>query len=190
MHRLVSAGILAVVILAALPAQGTVMIFLNDRELTERAQVVVQGTVVQQHVVPLQGRLWTDTHVRVATSYKGYLQAGQTLVVRQPGGETPTLGMQVAGAATFRLKEQVVLFARPAGSAFTVVGMALGKYSVLHDRQGKLQVKRDLKGLSFAAFEPGGRMTVDHHPAVAAASTLEALIARITSHLTTSGGGR
>ena len=187
MHKLVSTGILATMILAALPAQGTVMFYLNDKELTERAQVVVQGTVVQQRVIPLQGHLWTDTHVRVTSSLKGYLKPGQMLVLRQPGGETATLGTKVAGAATFKLKQQVVVFARPVGSAFVPVGMALGAFHVARDRHGIARVSRDLRELAMASFDARGKMTVN--PVGATGRTLKGLIAEIKGYVGAKKGG-
>jgi hypothetical protein len=187
MHRLVSAGILATLILAALPAQGTVMIYLNEKELTERSQVVVQGTVQQQQVIPLQGHLWTDTHVRVTASLKGYLKPGQMLVLRQPGGETATLGTKVAGAATFKLKQQVVVFARPVGSAFVPVGMALGAFHVSRDCHGIERVSRDLRGLAMANFDARGKMSINHIGTTG--RTLKGLITEIKTYSAGSKGG-
>ena len=189
MHKTAAFGIILALILTALPAQGTVMIYLNTKDLTERSQVVVQGKVLKQQVLSLHGRLWTDSHVRVTSSIKGYLTSGQILVLRQPGGETRTEGLRVAGAAAFKPGEEVLVFARPVGSAFVPVGMALGKYNIYKDANKIRRVRRDLKGLAFAGFDARGKMSVDHAHG-SSDLPLAHLVSMIHSHLKQAGGGR
>jgi hypothetical protein len=188
-HQTVALGILVAVILSALPAQGTVLIYLNTKELTERSQVVVQGKVVKQQVLSVHGRLWTDTHVRVRSSIKGYLSPGQILVLRQPGGETPTEGLRVDGVAAFKLAEEVLVFARPVGTTFVPVGMALGKYTIYTDQNQLQRVRRDVGGLAFAAFDAHGQLSVNHGQG-SSDLPLAYLVSLIRSHLKHTGGGR
>ncbi len=138
-------------------------------------------------MIPLQGHLWTDTQVRVTSSLKGYLKPGQVLVLRQPGGETATEGTKVAGAATFKLKQQVVVFGRPVGSAFVPVGMALGAFHISRDGNGIERVSRDLRGLAMASFDGRGKMSVNHIGSTG--RTLKGLIAEIKGYLAGSKGG-
>lgn len=162
MRKAFLAGIVAGAILAALPAQGTVITYLNTKELTQRAVVVIRGTVVAQEVVQVDGHLWTDSHVRVDASLKGVLSRGKVVVVRQPGGETATRGERVAGAAPFRLTEQVLVFARKVKQVYMPLGMSIGKYSIYRDGQGVERVQRDLSGVALGGFDPQGRFAVRH----------------------------
>ena len=149
--------------LATPPAQATVMIYWSDKELTERAASVVQGTVEQQQVVEIEGHLFTDSYVRVAETLKGKSPA-KVMILRQPGGETVMLGEKVAGAAQFRVGEEVLVFARPAGPVHIPVGMCLGKFSIRRGKDGVARVSRDLGGATFARLSPKGRFSLLHHP--------------------------
>jgi hypothetical protein len=146
------------------PAQATVMIYWSDRELTERAASVVQGTVVQQQVVEIEGHLFTDSYVRVLETLKGKAAAGKVMILRQPGGETVSVGEKVAGVAQFRIGEEVLVFARPAGPVHIPVGMCLGKYTIRRGKDGVARVSRDLGGATFARLSPLGRFSMHHSP--------------------------
>lgn len=161
MYKPLVVGLVMSLMLAATPAQATVMFKLSTQELTERSKIVVVGKVVKQEVIWIQRRLWTDTYVRVSSAIKGDRHSGETVVVRQPGGETSTIGMKVAGAATFKLNERVLVFGRPVGpQVYVVVGMAQGKFQISRDRRGVLHARRDLGSIGFARFDEGGKMSV------------------------------
>lgn len=190
MYKPLAVGLLMSLMLPALPAQGTVMFKLNNKELTERSQVVVQGRVVKQEVIWIQKRLWTDTYVRVSRSLKGDRHPGETVILRQPGGETATIGMKVSGAATFRLNEQVLVFGRTvAAQVYVVVGMAQGKFQISKDKRGVLQASRGLGSLAFARFNDQGKMTVVP-PASAKSVPLEQLVRTIRSYASGIGGAK
>lgn len=150
--------------LAPPPAQATVMIYWSDKELTERAASVVQGTVVQQQVVEIEGHLFTDSYVRVSETLKGKARSGHVMILRQPGGETVMIGEKVAGAARFNVGEEVLVFARPAGPVHIPVGMCLGKYTIRRGKDGVARVSRDLGGATFARLSPQGRFSLHHTP--------------------------
>jgi hypothetical protein len=83
------------------------------------------------------------------------------VILRQPGGETATIGMKVSGAATFRLNEQVLVFGRQvAAHVYVVLGMAQGKFQISKDKRGVLQASRELGSMAFARFDHQGKMTV------------------------------
>jgi hypothetical protein len=164
------------------------MFKLNSKEMTERAQVVVQGRVVKQEVIWIQKRLWTDTYVRVGRSLKGDRGPGETVILRQPGGETATIGMKVSGAATFKLNEQVLVFGRQvAAKVYVVVGMAQGKFQISKDKRGVFQARQELGSLAFARFDDQGKMSVVPPPSPTSIP-LEQLVRTVRSY--TSGGGR
>ena len=159
----------ALVVVAALgwaaPAGATVMLSLTTEQLTDQASVVVRGRVVGQQVVTDAGRLWTDTTLRIGAVLKGTVSAGKTIVVRQPGGDTPMGGMVVAGAARFGRGEEVLVFLRPAsGSLHVAVGMCQGKYRVYRDAGGVERARRELGGVAFALRDGQGRVSLKRAP--------------------------
>lgn len=164
MRRLLTATVaLAGLLLAAPPAAATVLLHLSTDQLTARASHVVMGSVLDQDVVEAEGKLWTDTRVRVTEALAGPARPGDVLVLRQPGGETPTRGLHVAGAAQFEAGEEVLLFARPVqGQSFLVpVGASLGKYTLYVDAGGTRRARRDLAGASVARFDARGKMVIE-----------------------------
>jgi len=179
-------------ILVPKQAQATVMIYMDTEELTKRAQVVVRGTVVQQQVVEIQGHLWTDSYVRVDEGLKGGLGSRQTMIVRQPGGDTVVVGERVAGAARFSVGEEVLVLARPVSHFFVPVGMCLGKYRIVRGANGSPWAERDLHGAAFAAFAPNGRFTLLHQPTQRQSRPLAELVQSIRLQIkrTKKGGGR
>ncbi|MCC6749765.1 MAG: hypothetical protein IT371_19015 [Deltaproteobacteria bacterium] len=139
-------------------ARATILEYLDTPALARSATAIVRGKVVRQRVVVVDGRPWTDSVVRVATPLKGRARRGELVTVRQPGGETATLGMHVAGAARFSDGEEVLLFLAADGPRFVPVGMALGKFEVYRDRGGVERVRRDLRGVAFARFDGHGKV--------------------------------
>lgn len=148
-----------VALLHAAPAAATVMIPLGPADLARTAAYVIEGQVTGQRVVEMRDGLWTETTVRVTHAYKGALDTGTPIAVRQLGGETRTRGTRVVGAARFREGEQVLLFLRKVDRYFVVVGMCQGKYTIFRGAHGVQRVWRDLSGVTFAA-RPRGRRPV------------------------------
>ena len=167
-------------------ARATVLVYHDHRQLSERASVVVRGRVVAQRVVLLDGRPFTETRVRVAERLKGKVHSGDSLLVRQPGGETRTVGMRVAGTARFQVGEHVLLFAEDAGSHYLPVGLCQGKYRIYRDGKGTLRGRRELGEVSFAVFDVNGRIRL-LRDAAASDPALSELVQAIRGH---AGGAR
>lgn len=178
-------------ILVPKQAQATVMIYMDTKELTKRAQVVVRGTVVQQQVVEIQGHLWTDSYVRVDEGLKGGLGSRQTMIVRQPGGDTVVVGERVSGAARFSVGEEVLVLARPVSHFFVPVGMCLGKYRIVRNVGVAPLAERDLEGASLATFALNGRFTMLHQHSRQQRPLAELVQSiRLQIRRTKKGGGR
>jgi hypothetical protein len=167
MHTLRSLSLLiaAVLLLAAAPVRATVLLYMSTQELTDQSTVVVEATVLHQEVIELD-HLYTDTYVLVSGEvHKGAVTPGQILVVRQIGGVTSGISLQVAGMARFKLGEQALIFAAPAKGPkserrFMVMGAALGKYTLFNDADGVRRARRDLSSASVANFGPNGQFKV------------------------------
>jgi len=162
MRSALCAFVVSALTVMAVPAQGTVMTYFTTSDLTEKSSEVVQGKVQQQQSVMAGGHLWTDTYIRVTETLKGKARPGQTLIVRQLGGETLTLGMRASGSATFVRGEEVLVFLRPVKNHHVVVGMCLGKFSLRRDAAGQGMAYRDFSGAVFAHFDSRGKF--QFHP--------------------------
>lgn len=179
-------------LLAALPARSTVLLFLDLPQLTQKSTAVIQGQVLRQQVSVDRDYIWTDSYIKVTETLKGKVMPGRIMVLRQLGGETATRGMKVAGMASFKPGEEVVVFARSVGGKlFVPVGACLGKFSIYKTSKGTQRVRRDFTGASFARFDKSGKFQMEEALSTAEAGdmALSQLIKKISSSLA-KGGAR
>src|SRR5262245_10543642 len=103
---------LAAALLAARAAHATVLVPLDTKALSARADRVVYATVESQTSRWSRDHqaIYTDVTLRVVRVYKGALRPGDALVVRREGGVVDGMGMRVFGAALFALGEEVLVF--------------------------------------------------------------------------------
>ncbi len=173
MRKGISVLVFTGLLLSALPAQSTVLLYLDIPQLTQKSTAVVQGQVVRQKVIVGKDYIWTDSYVRVTETLKGGAVPGRIMVLRSLGGETPTVGMKVAGMARFKPGEKVLVFARSAGNnLFVPVGACLGKFNVYTSSKGQKRVRRDFAGASFARFDSKGKFQLEEHLSLADAGDM------------------
>lgn len=146
--------VVAVGICVALAAHATVLVPLDTKALTARAERIVLGVVESQQARWSSDHqaIYTDVTVRVTRAYKGSVKPGERIVVRREGGSLDGLGMRVYGAASFTVGEEVVVFTETRGNASWTVGMTQGK---LHVTLGTDGVKRVQAALGDVAFTSG-----------------------------------
>jgi len=162
MRKGISVVVFMGLLLAAFPARSTVLLFLDLPQLTQKSTAVIQGQVLRQRVIVDRDYIWTDSYVKVSETLKGKVIPGRIMVLRQLGGETATQGMKVAGMASFRPGEKVVVFARSVGNKlFVPVGACLGKFSIYQTSKGTQRVRRDFTGASFARFDKSGKFQME-----------------------------
>lgn len=85
-------------------------------------------------------RIFTYWELDVGEVLKGAAErAGNILRMREMGGEKDGVGMQISGAATFSLGEDVVVFLDDKNSegSYDVYGMMMGKYTFTKDADGQ-----------------------------------------------------
>lgn len=144
--------LLVLALLAPLSAFATVVLSLSMEELTAKSPLVVRGTV---HRVDTQWDeahtgIWTTSEVVVREVLKGAPRT--TVLVKQPGGTVGDFSQRVAGAATFKPGDDVVLFLEPAvdaPDAFVPYSMSAAKV-LLVNKGGQTIATRDLSGITFA----------------------------------------
>ena len=147
--------VVAAAILVASAARATVLVPLDTRALTQRAERIDLGTVeskVSRWISDHQA-IYTDVTIRVSRVYKGADKPGETVVVRREGGVVDGMGMRVFGAAHFDVGEEVVVFLETRGNATWTVGMTEGKLRVTVGNDG---IKRVAPALGEVAFTQGG----------------------------------
>jgi hypothetical protein len=138
-------------LLLALPARATVMVPLDVRAMTARADRVVRGVVESQAArLDEHKRIVTDVRVRVSRVYKGSAAAGDVVVITREGGSLGGIGMRVAGAPEFSDGEEVLVFVQARGGATWTVGMAQGKLAVTTGGDGKKRVAQNLAGVQWS----------------------------------------
>jgi hypothetical protein len=147
MKQLVVAAVLCV----AVAARATVLVPLDTKALTARAERIVLG-VVESQVSRWSAdhqAIYTDVTVRVTRAYKGSVKPGELIVVRREGGTVDGMGMRVYGAANFAVGEEVVLFTETRGNAAWTVGMTQGKLRVTVGNDGIKRVSAALGDVAF-----------------------------------------
>jgi hypothetical protein len=166
------------------PATATVVRPLTVADLTSRAQVVVQGRVLDQvGLWDSQKRgIYTHTRIEVLKCFKGDVP-DKEILVRQLGGRSGGYVMGLPGNAPLQVGEEVVLFLTRDSHYHYVVGLAQGKFAVLPDGSGRKVVSRDLSGLSFARWDPGGKMILSRRLGLVPPTYLDELEAEVKAAL-------
>jgi predicted outer membrane lipoprotein len=130
-------------------AVASVVAFETVEAMARRVPVIVRGQVVRSVAGwdEQQRRIWTWTELVVTEPIKG--RPGTSVLVKQPGGEVGGIGQAVAGAATFRMGEDCVLFLEPSPDetqSYRVSGLASGKVALI-ENQGVFRAVRQTEGI-------------------------------------------
>jgi hypothetical protein len=136
-------GIFLLLLITALlspSAQAVLMRPLGVEDLARKADLIVQGTVLDK--VSLRdeaGRIYTKVNVRVAEVWKGALPTNGTpgmLTIVQSGGTVGDAREEVSGEVQYDVGEEFVAFLvfNSRGEPVTI-GLAQGKFHVWRDRQ-------------------------------------------------------
>lgn len=138
---------------AVSPGYAAVVEALSVGELTRAASHVVRGRVHDLGAAFSEdGRtIVTTIELRVTERFKG--QTPEVVSIRTPGGVVGAIGQHVPGAASFVKNEEVIVFLEPAAAGrqtYMVVGLSLGKFSLVTGTGGEQPARRDLGQLTLA----------------------------------------
>jgi hypothetical protein len=119
------------------------------RDLASKSRSVVVARVTSSESRWDGGEIYTYTTIRVSEGLKG-ARKGQTIVVRQIGGQVGDLASIVPGMPSFKSGEEVVLFlsANDKAGHPWVMGLEQGKYTIASDNSGKKRVRRNTSELN------------------------------------------
>jgi hypothetical protein len=133
--------------------RATVLVPLDIKAMTERADRVVYGTVLSQRSSwnERHDAIFSDVTMRVARVYKGAVKPGDVVTVRREGGVVDGIGMRVFGAASFAVGEDAIVFLETRGKAAFTVGMTQGKLGVFTDDKGVRRVAQKVADVDFTA---------------------------------------
>lgn len=129
----------------------------SDRDILERADVVVVATVVDSVSRETADRaIVTDSRLQVEDVLKGV--AGSTITVTDFGGFVNGRGIVVPGSASYTPGERVLVFLHAnADDSYTTAFMALGRFRFAQQKNGRAVLVRDEDGIQVDAddaFEP------------------------------------
>ncbi len=134
----------AMTVFVAVSAGATTFIPLSDRELVDRADAIVVGTVrgASTHVAS-NGYVMTDYDVSVDDVLKGFV--GQDLVIREWGGAAGGRFTFIEDSATYTPGERFFAFLRRSsdGTWFTA-SMAVGKFTYSQNESGAETLVRNV----------------------------------------------
>ena len=136
-------ALLLILTLTATAVVATQVLHRTPQQLGRESSLVVQGKVaaVRSYWTRSQSKILTETTIQVDATHKG--QAVGTVQVLQLGGIVGNVKMTVAGAISWDVGEEVLLFLEPAmDEKFQVAGFSQGKYSIVRDDRGRAFIQR------------------------------------------------
>lgn len=123
--------LLTIFCLSQLSLRATIMVPLSVENLTERAELILRGTVASKVCLKdPEGRLYTKIEFKVSEVWKGAI-ATNTLVIVHTGGTAGDELTVVDGEASYEVGEELVSFLRlnQRGEGVSI-GLAQGKFNV------------------------------------------------------------
>lgn len=116
----------ALLLLAAGPAQASVVRPLSLAELARTAEVVSEGRVTGMHSYREAGWIYTDYLIAISRHHRGWGQSSRTITIRTPGGRVDGLVMEVVGMPRLAIGTRLLVFGRRYGGAVVPIGLASG----------------------------------------------------------------
>ncbi len=152
--KVFKAGTLTALLLTLLftPASATIMVKLDTKGLTKRADAILQGKCVGKRSEWIGKVILTEVDLEVEKYHKGNM--GRMVTITLPGGRAihPYTGVPirqtVPGSPSFRKDEELLLFIKRKGKGKgknIVVGMQQGKFTIKKDKKGKKFILNPLR---------------------------------------------
>ncbi len=162
------------------PVLASTMMAMDLEALTLKADRILVGTVeaVQSHfVTPHSTYIVTDVTVRSERNLLG-VPEGSKFIVRHLGGVVGDIGQRVSGEASYKVGEQVLLFAAQRRNIYYTTGMAQGALHIQRDGNGVSRIQTNLSGIELL-----GRATATQNAASAEGKSLDEVVSFITACL-------
>ncbi len=139
----------------AVTASATTSRMLTDEDLIISSRLVLRGQVTALECLSDErGEIYTYVTVKVDRFFKGRLKTSR-IVFRQLGGRIGDDWSVVAGAPSYRVGEQVLLFLETAGDgALRIAHLFQGKFSIERDMLGREVVRRTVENVHILEVTP------------------------------------
>ena len=132
----------------------TAMAPLTVRELTNRSDLAIHGTVESISSSREGQGIFTEIEVRIQDTLKGRA-VSENVVLKLYGGTYKGVRTRVVGGPCLSTQEEVVLFLISNGpDTYDVVSLAEGKFSVVRDHSATAKVERELGGIRYIDTTP------------------------------------
>ena len=154
MRRTIIPAICAGLLVLAINLEATQYLPLSIAELTERADVVIQGTVAAKTSLRDEnGRIYTKVEMTVAELWKGSLTTNR-FVIALASGILGDRGVAASGEATYEVGEEAVAFLvlNHRGEGVTI-GLIQGKFAVTVEPGTGAKLARNIFHGAHAGFE-------------------------------------
>jgi len=147
-------SLVALMLVAGVPAQGATVEAMTLEEMAQRADLIFVGRSVGSRAD------WNAQHTRIYTyttfEVERFLKGGageRQVTLRLWGGQVGFLRAIVPGTPQFTPGEEVLLFCVGSGARVpTLLGLALGKFTLTRNDAGETILKRDISGLVLANY--------------------------------------
>jgi hypothetical protein len=151
-------GLAVVLLTASVPANAATVEAMTLEEMAQRADFIFVGRAVDSRADwnVQRTRIYTYTTFQVERFIKGGTGGGsgeEQVTLRLWGGELGPMRSIVPGTPQFASGEEVLLFCVGSGARIpTLLGLALGKFTLTRDDAGETMLKRDISGLVLANY--------------------------------------
>ena len=151
-------GLAVVLLTASVSANAATVEAMTLEEMAQRADFIFVGRAVDSRADwnVQRTRIYTYTTFQVKRFIKGGTGGGsgeEQVTLRLWGGELGPMRSIVPGTPQFASGEEVLLFCVGSGARIpTLLGLALGKFTLTRDDAGETMLKRDISGLVLANY--------------------------------------
>ena len=131
-RRLLAGAAVAVVLAWAATAGSTTVLKMGLEGLVANSDRIVVGDVESIESHRSDGKIYTETTLRIREQWKGEDAESKTVTIRQPGGRVGDTVTRVYGMPDYRRHERIVAFLkqRPERAGYVITGLRQGKFSV------------------------------------------------------------
>jgi hypothetical protein len=148
MARSITLALIAALAISSIATATSVQKF-SVRDLATKSSSIAVARVTASESRWDGGEIYTYITLQVSEGVKG-ARKGETLQLRQLGGQIGDIASIVPGMPSFKSNEEVLVFltAPDKGGYRWVMGLEQGKYSISTDSKGKKNVRRDTAALN------------------------------------------
>jgi len=175
---------MVITLLVTLSASASVAVKLSNKELTQKADEIVIGTVKDISYVfdERQKTPYTITTITVEKWIKGSSKERE-IRVRQLGGKFKDQHIFITGDAKLNPNERVLLFLTKGEEFRFILALSQAKFSIIKDEKTlEEKVVRDVSSLGLARFDKEGKLEVEK-PTVEQPVLLKDFVKEIESYL-------